>query len=119
MVEGHSAGIAPAVENEIAPASRGTPPSAAASSGAAPKRLHQIELRKYSAVEARIFLPMASAARYPAIQTRRGRSNTITSWVVNHSVAMPRGIGVCFEVCMGVSRSQDWRSMHLKPGCPR
>ena len=56
--EPHSAGIAPALEHEIAPDLRATPPSAAASSGAASKRLRQIEPRKYSAVEARIFLPM-------------------------------------------------------------
>ena len=57
--EPHSAIIAPAPKHEVAPAPRATPPSAAASSGAAPKRLHQIEPKKYSAVEARIFLPMA------------------------------------------------------------
>ena len=51
--------IALALEHEMAPAPRATPPSAAASSGTAAKRLHQIEPRKYSAVEARIFLPMA------------------------------------------------------------
>ena len=52
MEEPHSAGIALAPEHETAPAPRATPPRAAASSGAAPKRLHQI-------VEARVFLPMA------------------------------------------------------------
>ena len=57
--EPHSAGIARALQHEIAPSPRATPPSAAASSGAAPKRLHLIEPRKYSAVEACIFLPMA------------------------------------------------------------
>ena len=57
--EPHSAGLALALEHEIAPAPRATPPSAAASSGAAPTRLRQIEPRKCSAVEARIFLPMA------------------------------------------------------------
>ena len=56
--EPHSAGIAPALEHEIAPDLRATPPSSAASSGAASKSLRQIEPRKYSAVEARIFLPM-------------------------------------------------------------
>ena len=56
--EPHSAGIAPAPGREIAPAPRATQPSEAASSGAASKRLRQVEPRKYSAVEARIFLPM-------------------------------------------------------------
>ena len=58
----HSAGIAPAPEHEIAAAPRATPPSAAALSGAAPKRLQQIEPRKYCAVEARVFLPMAGCS---------------------------------------------------------
>ena len=44
-----STGIALAPEHEIAPDPRATPPSAAASSGAAPKRMHQIEPRKYRA----------------------------------------------------------------------
>ena len=38
--EPHSAGTATAPEHEIAPAPRATPPSTAASSSAAPKRLH-------------------------------------------------------------------------------
>ena len=33
--------------------------------------------------------------------------------LVNCSVAISRGIGACFELGMGASRSQDWRSMHL------
>ena len=64
LEEPHSAGIAPAPEREIAPDPRATPPSAAASSGAAPKRLHQMEPR-YSAVEARILLPMAVGCSRP------------------------------------------------------
>ena len=64
----HSAGIALSLEHVITPAPRATPPSAAASSGAAPKRLHQIKPRKNSAVEASC--PWPSAARYPAIRTK-------------------------------------------------
>ena len=33
--------------------------------------------------------------------------------LVNCSIAIPRGNGACFELGMGASRSQDWRSMHL------
>ena len=68
--EPHSAEIAPAPEHEIATAPRGTPPSAAASSGDGTKRFRQIEPRKYSAVEARRLLDTL---------TKRGRSNTSTS----------------------------------------
>ena len=81
--EPHSEGIALALEHEIAPAPRATPPSAAASSGAAAKRLHQIEPRKKLVSSC----PWPSAARYPAIWTRRGRSNASTSWVLRLVVA--------------------------------
>ena len=84
--EAHSAGIAPAFEHEIAPAQR-APPSAAASSGAAPKSLHQIEPRKYSAVESRIFLPMAVGCSISCHSDEAGRSNTNTSKVRRLAVA--------------------------------
>ena len=124
--EPHSAGIAP--EHEIAPAPRATPRSAAVLSGA-PKRLHQIDPRKYSAVEARIFLLVAvgcsmschSDKAWEVNYKRQVGSAASQSHdnLVHSSVATPRGIGPCFGVGMGVSRSQDWRSIHLGPGRPR
>ena len=68
--EPHSAGIAPAPEHEIAPAPRATPPRAAVSSGSAPKRLHRGSTLLSKLVSS---CPWPSAARYPAIRTRRGR----------------------------------------------
>ena len=103
--------------------------SAVASFGAAPQRLRRIESRKYSVVEARIFLPMAvsqstscpfgqGVGGQAQAQVRSAASQSHDNFV-NRRVAMPRGIGVSFEVGMGVSRSHDWRSMHLGPGHPR
>ena len=113
-----SAGIAPAPEHEIAPAPRATPPSAAA----------QIEPRKFSAVEAHISLPMAVGCSISCHSDKAceakykhkfgpPRSRTIT-W---STAALPFHVALAhvFQVGMGVSRSQDWRSMHLGPGRPR
>ena len=97
--EPHSAGIASALEHEIAPAPRATALSAAASSGAAPKRLHQIERGSTLLSKLVSSCPWPSAGRYPAIRTRRGMSNTSTSKAdasQSHDNLFNRRFGACF-----------------------
>ena len=67
--EPNSAGIAP--EHEIAKLSRATPPSAAASSGAAPKRLHQIEPRKYVGGQTQAQVRSAASQSHDNLVNRR------------------------------------------------
>ena len=76
-----------------------------------------------------LHLPLSMRSRQPCAQLhpvqlprlaprprgciRQNRESTLLSKLVS------RGIGACFEVGMGVSRSQGWRSMHLGLGRPR
>ena len=94
--EPHSAGIVLAPEHEISP--RATPPDA-----------------RSSYLLAMAFGCSTSCNSDEAWEVKCTAAPQSQDNLVNRRVAMTRGIGACFELGMGVSRSQDWRSMHLGP----
>ena len=120
--EPHRAGIAPA------PTTRSRHPSRTKCSCRS-CLVWRLRLNRGSTLEARVFLrhgrqlldilPFGQGLE-GHIQAQVGSAASQShDNLVNRSVAMPRGIGASFEVGMGVSRSQDWRSMDLGLGRPR